>query len=133
LEVAAPTINRQLARIVVEIKWSDNKDIKSSLENQLVRNYLIGHRLSHGIYLVGWCGAWGETNKKRAEIQLLKSYLADQVKSVNASEEGKNLKLETVVLDLRWRDDLPEQPAGSVPWAPPDRAGNSKPTSRIEP
>ena len=109
-------MDRQWATVIIEIKWSDNKDAKSGLENQLVRNYLIGHGLSHGIYLVGWNGAWQERGKKRTDIQQLKAYLAEQAKSVTASEEGKNLKVEPVVLDLRSRsDELPAHRAGSTP------------------
>lgn len=114
LDVVAPTIDREWARVVVEIKWSDNVETKSSLENQLVRKYLIGHGPVHGIYLVGWCGNWKEKGKKGKDIQQLKEYLANRVKSVTASEEGKHLRVEPVVLDLRWRDDLPDQRTAPV-------------------
>ena len=74
LEVVAPTMDRQWATVIIEIKWSDNKDAKSGLENQLVRNYLIGHGLSHGIYLVGWNGAWQERGQEAStDIQQLKA------------------------------------------------------------
>ena len=115
LEVAAPTIDGQWARVVVEIKWSDNPETKSSLVNQLVRKYLLGHQLAHGIYLVGWCGNCKERGKKGKDIEQFRAYLAGQVKSIIASDEGKHLKVEPVVLDLRWRDDLPDQ--GTVPIA----------------
>ena len=115
LEVVAPTIDRQLATVIIEIKWSDNEDTKSSLKDQLVSAYLLGHQLNHGIYLVGWTGTCQGTDKEDTDIQQLKAYLAGQVKSVNASEEGKSLKVEPVVLDLRWRPDLPELRARSIP------------------
>jgi hypothetical protein len=109
LDVLAPTIDRKWARVVVEIKWSDNRETKSSLENQLVRKYLLGHGLHYGIYVVGWCGTWRDGGKKRTDIQALKAYLADRVRSVTASADGKYLNVAPVVLDLRWRDDLPDQ------------------------
>jgi hypothetical protein len=114
LQIVAPTIDGKLASVVIEMKWSDNPETKGGLENQFVRNYLLGHALNYGIYLVAWCGAWKEKGNKRKNIQALRAYLAERVKLVTASEEGKNLRVEPVVLDLRWRDDLPDEAADPV-------------------
>jgi hypothetical protein len=112
LEVAAPTVDRQWVCVVIEMKWSDNQETKTGLENQLVHDYLLGHGLRHGIYLVGWCGSWKERGKKGKDIQQLRSYLAERASSVHASEEGADLRVEPMLLDLRWRDDLPDQGMG---------------------
>jgi hypothetical protein len=56
LLVKAPTLDRALATVVIEIKWSDNEETRSSLVEQLARKYLRDHGNSHGIYLVGWTG-----------------------------------------------------------------------------
>jgi hypothetical protein len=112
LEAVAPTIDRQWARVVIEIKWSDNPETKRSLENQLVGDYLLGHGLHHGIYLVGWCGTWRVMSNKRKDIQQLRDFLTDRAKSVTASEEGKNLKVEPLVLDLCWQEELSDQGTG---------------------
>ena len=112
LDIIAPTIDRQWARIVIEIKWSDNKDIKESLDTQLVRSYLLGHGLSHGIYLVGWNGNWPQHGKNSNTLEGLKSCLEDQVRSITASEKTKHLNVDSVVLDLRWSDDYPEDRGG---------------------
>lgn len=57
IKVQAPTVEDSVATVVIEIKWSDNKkEISTSLVKQLGEQYLVGLNLTHGIYLVGWCG-----------------------------------------------------------------------------
>ncbi len=108
LDILAPDLARQLARVRVEIKWSDNKETDSSLTEQLGRKYLLGHGLSHGIYLVGWTGSWTRQGQKNTSIDALREHLARQTEAFTADENVKSLMIVPVVLDLRWRDDLPE-------------------------
>lgn len=112
LQVTAPTLERGLATVVIEIKWSDNKETGSSLVEQLARKYLRDHGKSHGIYLIGWTGeskpARG-TSKDRDELMRL---LRDQVASLNENPADRAVVIEPIVLDLRWRDSPP--PAEAV-------------------
>ncbi|MCH7641598.1 hypothetical protein IID22_05385 [Patescibacteria group bacterium] len=41
IKVEAPTVDGPQATIVVEIKWSDNKEVSTSLEEQLGCKYLL--------------------------------------------------------------------------------------------
>ena len=101
LEVVAPTIERQLASVVIEIKWSDNPETLSGMEKQLVTKYLLGHQLDRGIYLVGWCGECNMPGKDGKDIEKLRAHLASCAKAAAANTQLANLKVEPVVLDLR--------------------------------
>lgn len=106
VRVVAPCLNRRdLAKVVIEIKWSDNPETETSLVDQLGRKYLLGERLTHGIYLVGWSGHWRRRGSRRRTGQSgLAEFLATQGRQFCASEEGAGLRIESVVLPLEWRD-----------------------------
>jgi hypothetical protein len=108
LDILALDLARQLAHVRVEIKWSDNEETETSLTEQLGRKYLLGHDLTHGIYLVGWTGSWKSLGQKNTSLDALREHLARQAAAFTADGEGKSLKIASVVLDLRWREDLPE-------------------------
>jgi hypothetical protein len=64
IRVIAPVvITRELVKVVIEVKWSDNNDaqrgISTALTEQLGRTYLLGEGLHHGVFLVGWTGTLG--------------------------------------------------------------------------
>ena len=108
LDILAPDLGRQLARVRVEIKWSDNVETETSLTEQLGRKYLIAHDLSHGIYLVGWTGSWTRQGQKNTSLDALREHLARQAEPFTADGDGKSLRIVPVVLDLRCAEDLPE-------------------------
>ena len=56
IKVEALTVRGSPATVVLELKWSDNPDVSTSLVEQLGEEYLVGQSLTHGIYLVGWNG-----------------------------------------------------------------------------
>jgi hypothetical protein len=58
IRVLSRVLGRPLdfARVVIEVKWSDNKDLSTALSEQLGQDYLLKDGLKHGIYLVGWIG-----------------------------------------------------------------------------
>jgi hypothetical protein len=64
IRVIAPVVvTRELVKVVIEVKWSDNSDahrgISTALTEQLGRKYLLEEGLHHGVYLVGWTGTLG--------------------------------------------------------------------------
>jgi hypothetical protein len=63
IKVQAPTVGGTVATVVIELKWSDNPGVSTSLVEQLTKEYLAGSGLTHGIYLVGWSkpGPWKDT------------------------------------------------------------------------
>ncbi|HEX3529418.1 MAG TPA: hypothetical protein VH988_20360 [Thermoanaerobaculia bacterium] len=58
-----PLCSEKLVRLVIEVKWSDNGDIKrgvsTGLAGKLGNEYLLAEGLTHGIFLVGWMGKLG--------------------------------------------------------------------------
>jgi hypothetical protein len=64
IRVIAPVVDtREMAKVVIEVKWSDNSDahrgISTALTEQLGRIYLLEEGLHHGVFLVGWTGKLG--------------------------------------------------------------------------
>jgi hypothetical protein len=93
-------------QVVVEIKWSDNDETRSSLTEQLGERYLRGERLTHGVYLVGWCGEWtpGDGSGKSVDIDHLRAELTKQRDNYcGSSQPGAALRIEPMVLDIRWK------------------------------
>jgi hypothetical protein len=107
LRVTAPCHGAQtLATIIIEVKWSDNDETETNLTEQLGRKYLLGERLTHGVYLVGWYGRWKRkghgTLTDRAELE---SYLTNQCDDFcGVKGPGHGLSIIPVVLGLEWRD-----------------------------
>jgi hypothetical protein len=56
LLVEARCIDGSKASVVIELKWSENRDISTSLARQLGDKYLVAEHRTHGIYLVAWTG-----------------------------------------------------------------------------
>ncbi len=108
LDILAPSLAQQFAHVRVEIKWSDNPETETSLIEQLGRKYLLGHEFSHGIYLVGWIGSWKRQGRKETSLEALRVHLARQAEAFTSDGSGESLRIIPIVLDLRWRDDLPE-------------------------
>jgi hypothetical protein len=106
LKVTAPCQGtRQLAKVVVELKWSTNPETKTALIEQLGKKYLLQEQLSHGIYVVGWSGWWqpGHRCPKSYDQNELANLLFNQRDSFCTSGQlGNGLRIEPRVLDLSW-------------------------------
>lgn len=103
--LAACYDSARVAQVIVEVKWSDNLDLLTALEDQLGTRYLIGERLSHGILVVGWVGSWrprdgtGENN----DVDQLRVFLQNQRNAFCAvGRPGEHLTLDSIILDARW-------------------------------
>jgi hypothetical protein len=122
LRVVAPCLNsREFATLIIELKWSDNPETGTNLVKQLAQKYLLGEQLSHGIYLVGWCGKWkqpGRAKLNRTDRKALEAYLIAQRDQYRAAGRGKDLRIETVVLGLEWSDPADQLTRTSRPRAP---------------
>lgn len=85
LTATAPTATQPLstARVIIEAKLVNNRDLMTAMDNQLVQRYLVPHGLRHGIYLVYWVTpdqrppTWSRTN--HANLDDLQDQLARQV------------------------------------------------------
>lgn len=110
LKVQAPKVDSGSATVVIEIKWSDNPTVSTSLSDQLGTDYLVGQGLTHGIYLVGWCrsGTWsrrasgkrprkGARNDPRAWADAFRS------QAEAFSKMHPQVSIAPVVVDLIWK------------------------------
>lgn len=106
LRVTAPCHGtRQLATVVIEVKWSMNPDTRTALTTQLGERYLRGEQLTHGIYVVGWSGKWrrGDRSRNNTDVQRLLEFLAAQRNAYcQAGAPGSGLQIEPIILDLQW-------------------------------
>ncbi len=110
--VSAPTIGRSWAEVVIEVKWSDNKDSKhgkvcNALREQLGEVYLLKEQRTHGIYLIGWIGnnvSWsksaGRPPEKPTTIHTLEHAFRSQ--ATLFTNENPAIRITPVVWDLQW-------------------------------
>ena len=107
LKVEAPTIGGQLATVIIEVKWSDNTELSTSLTEQLGKNYLQGDDLTHGIYFVGWYrpGSWciGALGTEPEHKDSLDCWLGVlRLQAIEFSKQHPDVHIEPIMLDLRW-------------------------------
>ena len=93
--------------VIVEVKGSWNKDLKTSLEQQLARRYLADNNVRHGIYLVGWptCPQWDQNDSKWTKtpkwtLEAAKAFFEKQAEAVSSRE---NVTIQSVVLNTGLR------------------------------
>ncbi len=55
--------------VVIESKGCWNKDLKTAMESQLLKRYLIDDQHRHGLYLVGWfsCDQWNDSDSRKKQ------------------------------------------------------------------
>jgi hypothetical protein len=111
LRVTAPCHGtRQLTTVVIEVKWSTNDETRTGLVSQLGERYLLGERLTHGVFLVGWSGKWspGDGSRGNTDVRELQRFLTNQRDDFcRTGERGAGLQIEPFILDVQW-----EQPDG---------------------
>jgi hypothetical protein len=104
LRVTAPCHGtHQLAKVVIEVKWSTNSEMRTGLVSQLGERYLLGEELTHGVFLVGWSGEWrpGDGTGANTDLQGLEQYLTNQRDDFcRPGQRGEGVRIEPVVLDL---------------------------------
>jgi len=101
IHVLAPTLTNRTATVVIEVKWSDNQELRTSLVEQLGKRYLLDNNSTHGLYLVGRCSRLFWSGLKDRSNDGIGAKLQEQADAFH----GKNDKvfIKPVVLDLRWR------------------------------
>jgi hypothetical protein len=80
-------------KLVIELKGSWNKDLRSSMQNQLVRDYLSTPDCRDGIYLVCWfdTARWDAEDYRRGQvpkwtIEEARAFFANQASDSSASD-----------------------------------------------
>lgn len=105
VEIVAPLVSGGLGVLVIEVKWSHNRDVSSSLMEQLGTEYLLKSKRTHGIYLVGWSGElkWDRSRPRGAVMTAakLREMLSSQAKTF--CREHPSTVIRPIVFDLEWR------------------------------
>ena len=93
----------KIISVTIEVKGCWNNEIKTSMENQLLKRYLTDNNTDHGIYLIGWykSNRWDTEdyrNKKclNATLERTRKKFDNQAKSLSTSDKH----LYSFVLDL---------------------------------
>ncbi|MES1242587.1 MAG: hypothetical protein ABUT39_13315 [Acidobacteriota bacterium] len=97
IKIEARSLDNRPLTLIVEVKWSDNQDVWTSLAEQLGRRYLKESNLTHGIYFVGLCGPSG------SGLDDWRARLEEQARGFQQEEPG--LRISPFLLDLRWEID----------------------------
>jgi hypothetical protein len=98
----APTGQRFL--ITIEVKCSFNQEVGTSLEKQLVAEYLLKLGRTHGIYLVGWYKGEGwKSNHNPLKAQSWPEASAELAKLLDTGRSGHtDLQIDAVCLNCEF-------------------------------
>jgi hypothetical protein len=109
LEVSVATFVPSMAKVVVEVKWSDNPELATGISEQLGKNYLVKEKRTHGIYVVGWCGKMTWQNCKTTNVpnqgrtpQILLQALEQEARLF--MDSNPQISILPVVIDIAWKD-----------------------------
>jgi hypothetical protein len=107
LKIEALSFDGKPLTLIIEIKWSDNRDVSTSQVDQLGKDYLVASNITHGIYLVGWCGKsvpWKDRNlpapEPRSSPEAWRTRLMEQAALFEQKHPG--FRIEPFILDLVW-------------------------------
>lgn len=110
--VTAPTITKGVAEVVVEIKWSDNRDARhgkvcNALTKQLGEIYLVKEQRTHGIYLVGWIGnnvSWSSTAGPKPKTPHTVDSLEEAFRkqAMEFEKQHPTITIAPIVWNLQW-------------------------------
>src|SRR5206468_241409 len=112
--VQAVSLDGKPLTVIIEVKWSDHRDLSTSQEGQLMQQYLLENGLTHGIYLVGWCGKVGAWRRKalggppadRSSPEAWRRALEHQACLLRERYPSRDVR--PLLLDLAW-----EEPEGA--------------------
>lgn len=116
--VTATCLDGTQAAVVIEIKWSSNAKISTSLAVQLGDQYLLAEGRTHGIYLVAWNGRvdrWKPSGRQviPKSCQELQCRLDGQAVDYNRTHEG--IRVDSIVFDLAWPTKKPHKRSSRKP------------------
>lgn len=107
LKIQSNSYEGRSLTVIIEVKWSDNDEVSTSLVDQLGEDYLLLNHLTHGIYLVGWSGAttsWksslGSSPDPRSSRDAWQKALEEQAELF--CQAHPDLRITPLVMDLAW-------------------------------
>ena len=110
IKAEAPVVSGGRVTVIVELKWSDNPEVKTALADQLGKKYLTEANLTHGIYFVAWCGKGSlpgvNSQKCDSRAELCRKW--EEVFESQASDFQKahgSIVIRPLVLNLEWREE----------------------------
>jgi len=85
--------------VIIEVKGSWNRDLFTSMQEQLTKRYLTHNNASAGIYAVGWyqCAQWRGTQHRSYTLETTRDKLTQQARDLSIN--GKLVR--AMVLDAR--------------------------------
>lgn len=96
--------NQELDRlkVIIEVKGCWHRELKTAMENQLLKEYLANNDCHHGVYLVMWflCSAWSKEDSrikgvKFKQLKEVRQFLVEQSAGVCSSQ----YQIRSIVLD----------------------------------
>lgn len=97
-----------LIKVVVEVKRSDNRDLRTAMQRQLAERYLEENQCRTGLYIVGWfdCDAWqparGARNNDFANIRECSAWMDGEAEHLCRVDEPSRT-IRSVVIDCTLR------------------------------
>jgi hypothetical protein len=112
--IATDTSQRTLV-VTIEVKGSWNPQLLTAMETQLRDQYLARGAGKAGLYLVGWFRTEGvETRGPKLDLDDARSTFDEQARHLSSDQ----FMIKTLVLDCRWREELPKAPKAVTKSAP---------------
>jgi hypothetical protein len=96
----------EIVKVIIEVKGCWNRDLRQSMETQLVNRYLRENSSHHGLYVVGWysCDQWHASDYRKgdvcfANIEEASEFLKQQAGSL--SSDGNHIRVLIIDASLR--------------------------------
>ena len=100
------TDSYDVIRVIIEVKGSWHRDLKTAMQDQLINQYLQDNQCTSGIYLVGWfnCDKWDDSDYKKHDapkcsLEEARAYFDEQAQALSGSE----LQVAAYVVDTALR------------------------------
>jgi hypothetical protein len=88
--------------VPLEIKWANNDEVWTAIEDQLLGKYMLDPRVCHGVYLVGWAGGiYRRTTGPKGQKPSMPQALQAELQLVaDAVTHGTEKKIAVFVIDV---------------------------------
>lgn len=106
VKVRAPRLGGGYATVVIEVKWSDNEEVSTALDEQLGHYLRENDGLSCGIYMVGCSGTLGTWHRRAGHRArpATKGWLLEKLveQAAGFADTNADMQIEPFVMYLAW-------------------------------